>query len=39
MAAERNRGNFKANSVANRKPMQIIKNMCDVAEARFLGDH
>ena len=32
---ESNRSNFKANSVANRKPMQIRKNRCDVAEPRF----
>ena len=31
--------NFKANSVANLKPMQIRKNRCDVAEPRFLCDH
>ena len=29
---ESNRSDFKANSVANRKPMQIGKNRCDVAE-------
>ena len=34
-----NRSNFKANSVANRKPMQIRKNRCDVAEPRFLCNH
>ena len=36
---ESNRSDFKANSVANRKPMQIRKNRCDVAEPRFLCDH
>ena len=36
---ESNRSNFKANSVANRKPMQIRKNRRDVAEPRFLCDH
>ena len=34
-----NRSDFKANSVANRKPMQIRENRCDVAEPRFLCDH
>ena len=34
--SESNRSNFKANSVVNRKPMQIRKNRCDVAELRFL---
>ena len=37
--SESNRSNFKANSVANRKPMQIRKNRCDVAETRFFCDH
>ena len=37
--SESNRSDFKANSVANRKPMQIRKNRCDVAEPRFLCDH
>ena len=37
--SEGNRSNFKANSVANRKPMQIRKNRCDVAEPRFFCDH
>ena len=36
---ESNRSNFEANSVANRKPMRIRKNRCDVAEPRFLCDH
>ena len=36
---EKNRSDFKANSVANRKPMQIRKNRCNVAEPRFLCDH
>ena len=31
--------NFKTNSMANRKPMQIRKNRCDATEPRFLGDH
>ena len=34
--SESNRGNFETNSVANRKPMQIRKDRCDVAEPRFL---
>ena len=34
-----NRSDFKANSVANRKPMQIREKRCDVAEPRFLCDH
>ena len=37
--SESNRSNIEANSVANRKPMQIRKNRCDVAEPRFLCDH
>ena len=37
--SESNRSNFKDNSVANRKPMQIRKSRCDVAEPRFLCDH
>ena len=36
---ESNRSDFKANSVANRKPMQIRKNRCNVAEPRFLCNH
>ena len=36
---ESNRSNFETNSVANRKPMQIRKNRCDVAEPRFLCNH
>ena len=32
-----NRSDFKANSVANRKPMQIGENRCDVAEPRFFA--
>ena len=43
MAAEivnqSNHSNFKANSVANRKPMQIRDNRCDVTEPRFMCDH
>ena len=34
-----NRSNFKTNSVANRKPMQVRKNRCDATEPRFLGNH
>ena len=37
--SESNRNNFEANSVANRKPMQIRKDRCDVTELRFLCDH
>ena len=37
--SESNRGNFETNSVANRKPMQIRKDRCDVAEPRFLCDN
>ena len=33
-----NRSNFKANSVANWKPMQIRKNRCVVTEQRYLCD-
>ena len=36
---EYKRSDFKANSVANRKPMQIRENRCDVAEPRFLCDY
>ena len=34
-----NRGNFKTNPVANRKPVEIRKNRRDATEPRFLGDH
>ena len=34
-----NRSDFKGNSVANRKPMQIRKNRRNVAEPRFLCDN
>ena len=34
--SESNRNNFKTNSVANREPMQIRKDRCDVAEPRLL---
>ena len=34
--SESNRSNFKTNSVANRKPMQIRKYGRDVAEPRLL---
>ena len=37
--SESTRSNFETNSVANRKPMQIRKDKCDVAEPRFLGDN
>ena len=37
--SESNCSNFKANSVANRKPMQIRKDRCDVAEPRHLCDN
>ena len=35
-----NRSNFKTNSMANGKPMQIRKNRCDATETepRFFGD-
>ena len=33
------RCNFETNSVAKRKPMQIRKDRCDVAEPRFLCDN
>ena len=36
---ESNCSNFKANSVANRKLMQIGKNRSNVAEPRFVCDH
>ena len=36
---ESNRCNFETNSGANRKPMQIRKDGCNVAEPRFLGDN
>ena len=36
---ESNCSDFKANSVANRKPMQIRMNRCNVAEPRFLCNH
>ena len=39
IAAPCNRSNFETNSVANRKPIQIRKNRCDVAEPRFLCDN
>ena len=37
--SESNHSNFKANSAANRKPMQIRKDRCDATEPRFLCDH
>ena len=37
--SESNSSNFETNSVANREPMQIRKNRCDVAEPRFLCDN
>ena len=37
--SESNRGIFETNSVANRKPMQIRKDRCDVTEPRFLCDN
>ena len=37
--SESNCSNFETNSVANRKPMQIRKDRCDVAEPRFLCDN
>ena len=37
--SESNRSNFETNSVANREPVQIRKNWCDVAEPKFLCDN
>ena len=34
--SESNRSNFKANSVANRKPKKIRENRCGVAEPRYI---